>query len=111
MTETGKAARGYILSAVACMLPLPVKPSACSEPAKRFAVCTHRSLSLSSSATSTSSSAVSSRNLEQFVCARVKSADGEVTWVLLSTELIENARTQSQTSRTEQHAGHACSPS
>src|SRR4051794_12417359 len=79
----------------------PVKRSACSEPAKRFAVCTHRSLSLSSSslwpsssATSTSSSAVSSRNLEQFVCARVKSAGGEVTWVLLSTELIETASTQ-----------------
>src|SRR3954449_488710 len=77
-----------------CMLPLPVKRSACSEPAKRFAVCTHRSLSLSSSSSLWPSSAVSSRNLEQFVCARVKSADGEVTWVLLTTELIETASTQ-----------------
>src|SRR3954447_18662924 len=94
MSETGKAARGYLLSAVACMLPRPVKRSACSEPAKRFAVCTHRSLSLSSSSSLWPSSAVSSRNLEQFVCARVKSADGEVTWVLLSTELIETASTQ-----------------
>src|SRR4051812_34291761 len=96
-----RCGRGYLLSAIACMLPLPVKRSACSEPAKRFAVCTHRSLSVSSSslwpsssATWTSSSAVSSRNLEQFVCASVKSADGEVTWVLLSTELIETASTQ-----------------
>src|SRR3954447_24002786 len=95
MSETGKAARGYLLSAVACMPPRPVKRCACNEPAKRFAVCTHRSLSLSSSSSSLwPSSAVSSRNLEQFVCARVKSADGEVTWVLLSTELIETASTQ-----------------